>query len=264
MTPGPQPARGQNTKTSLGALGQSAVIYGHGGFGKEPQVDSGQAWMVTFTDLVALLLTFFVLLFSMSRIDEVRWQNLKDSISQGLDRVSEFKIPLPEEQLDIKRVTALPGDDLGYLTSVLDQHKEEVPSLSNLRLENRGDQLRLVLLTDRYFEPSGRKLTAAGEDALFAIGGIVASLSNRIEVAGHTAPLVGELRDRVEAWEATLVRAQTVAERLSAAGYRGDIRLRALGPRPAAGAGQDDAAQNAAGLAGRVDIIVRAHSVEDF
>ena len=264
MTVPVQTDRGRNTKPPLGALGHSAVIYGHGGFGAEPERDSGQAWMVTFTDLVALMLTFFVLLFSMSRFDEVQWQNLKDSISLGLDRVSEFKVPIPEEELDIKRVTALPGDDLGYLASVLDQHMKEVSSLSDVLLENRGDQLRLVLRTGRHFGPVGGNLTAAGEDALFAIGGIVASLSNRIEVAGYALPLELGSRDRIKTWEAALVRAQSVAGRLTSAGYRGDIPVRALGARSGTGAAQDTSAQNVPGPAGRVDIIIRAHSVEDF
>lgn len=264
MKVGPQTERASINKPPPGALGHSAVIYGHGGFGAEPQHDSGQTWMVTFTDLVALMLTFFVLLFSMSRIDEVQWQNLKDSISLGLDRVSEFKVPFPEEELDIKRVTALPGDDLGYLASVLGQHMGEVSSLSGVLLENRGDQLRLVLRTDQHFEPAGGNLTAAGEDALFAIGGIVASLSNRIEVAGHALPMQSGSRERIRTWEAALLRAQSVAARLSSAGYRGDIPLLALGARPGNGAAQGNSAQNDANLAGRVDIIIRAHSVEAF
>ncbi len=264
MTMGPKTERASVIKPPLGTLDHGAVIYGHGGFGAEPEQDSGQAWMVTFTDLVALMLTFFVLLFSMSRIDEVQWQNLKDSISLGLDRVSEFKVPFPEEELDIKRVTALPGDDLGYLASVLDQHMEEISSLSDVLIENRGDQLRLVLQTNRHFEPAGGNLTVAGEDALFAIGGIVASLSNRIEVAGHALPLETASRERIRTWEAALVRAQAVAGRLISAGYRGGIPVRALGARSGTGAAQDTSAQNYASPAGRVDIIIRAHSVESF
>jgi hypothetical protein len=41
-------------------LSASLVVY------RGRRRDNGQAWLLTFTDLTALMLTFFVLLFSMS------------------------------------------------------------------------------------------------------------------------------------------------------------------------------------------------------
>lgn len=247
-----------------GARTYGAVIYGQGGFGAGQEQISGDAWMVTFTDLVALMLTFFVLLFSMSRVDEVQWQNLKDSFALGLDRVSEFKVPMPEEELDIKRVTALPGDDLGYLASVLQQHIADIPALSESLVENQGDQLRLALWVDRLFEPSGESLTVEGDAVLFAIGGFVSSLANGIEVAGYVAPPKTGPTEREKAWGAALARAQSVASRLTSAGYRRDISVRALGVASRAGGVQDASSKGVANLAGRVDIIIRANSGEAF
>src|SRR3546814_7872199 len=47
-----------------------------------------QAWLLTFTDLTALMLTFFVLLFSMSTIEKPNWQSLVNSLAPRLDRKS--------------------------------------------------------------------------------------------------------------------------------------------------------------------------------
>jgi len=43
---------------------------------------SSQAWLVTFTDLVALMLTFFVMLFAMSKVEQRKWQNLTDALAR--------------------------------------------------------------------------------------------------------------------------------------------------------------------------------------
>jgi len=48
-------------------LSQSLLVYRGG------PSDNGQAWLLTFTDLAALMLTFFVLLFSMSTVDDSDW-----------------------------------------------------------------------------------------------------------------------------------------------------------------------------------------------
>jgi chemotaxis protein MotB len=43
---------------------------------KEAPKPSSPAWMATFSDLMALLLTFFVLLFSFSTMDAAKWANI--------------------------------------------------------------------------------------------------------------------------------------------------------------------------------------------
>ena len=47
-----------------------------------PRGRARRIWLTTFTDLAALMLTFFVLQFSMSKIDQVQWQNLADALQQ--------------------------------------------------------------------------------------------------------------------------------------------------------------------------------------
>lgn len=52
---------------------------------KAPKEEKGGApeWMVTYGDLVTLLLTFFVMLFSFSTIDAQKWQSLVSSFAGG-------------------------------------------------------------------------------------------------------------------------------------------------------------------------------------
>ncbi len=42
-------------------------------------------WMVIFADLLALLLTFFVLMFSMSSVQVAEWQAIVTSLSENLN-----------------------------------------------------------------------------------------------------------------------------------------------------------------------------------
>ena len=40
-----------------------------------------KAWMITFTDLVSLMLTFFVMLFAMSNVKIDKWESMIDVLS---------------------------------------------------------------------------------------------------------------------------------------------------------------------------------------
>lgn len=48
---------------------------------EEPQEEGAPAWMNTYGDMVTLLLTFFVLLFSFSTIDAQKWEEIVSSLS---------------------------------------------------------------------------------------------------------------------------------------------------------------------------------------
>lgn len=50
---------------------------------KEEQAPGSPAWMATFSDLMNLLLCFFVLLFSMSSLDVEKWQQVAASFSEN-------------------------------------------------------------------------------------------------------------------------------------------------------------------------------------
>ncbi len=50
-------------------------------FRKKPGDDGPDEWIVTYSDMVTLLLAFFVLLFSFSSVDAVKWQALVESFT---------------------------------------------------------------------------------------------------------------------------------------------------------------------------------------
>lgn len=48
---------------------------------EEPQEEGAPAWMNTYGDMVTLVLTFFVLLFSFSTIDKAKWEDVANSMA---------------------------------------------------------------------------------------------------------------------------------------------------------------------------------------
>ncbi len=60
---------------------------------------SAPAWMVTFADLMALMLTFFVLLYSFSKIDEEKYKSIVQSLAVGFDGVQWIKRQFAQDEL---------------------------------------------------------------------------------------------------------------------------------------------------------------------
>ena len=125
------------------------------------------AWMVTFTDLVSLMLTFFVLLFSMSNIKVDRWNDVIDALSQSLNPSSTKAQSSATASFNIATLFRKRAINLDYLTSVLDEAVANDPLLVNSQLMRLEDRLVIALPGDLLFEPGKAVLAENARKALF-------------------------------------------------------------------------------------------------
>lgn len=194
-------------------------------FGVKPAEDSGsgRVWLITFTDLVSLMLTFFVMLFAMSNVKLDEWNNISDSLSRTLK-------PTPEQQ--IKKVTATfnigtiyrkQATDIDYLSSVLEDNISDIDGLAGAQITLHEDRLVVSLRGDLLFEPGRAVLTAAARDSLFILGGIFKNIDNQIGVNGHTDPNPPSGNAYASNWELSTGRAAAVANALRRVGYQDQI-----------------------------------------
>ncbi|MDX1401445.1 MAG: flagellar motor protein MotB, partial [Kiloniellales bacterium] len=135
-------------------------------------------WLTTFTDLTALMLTFFVLQFSMSTLDEVQWQNLTDSFQSRLEKVIEKEVPRPDASLSASVTDRVPGDDLAYLGSVITQYLQDADLTGVVLLNSEFD--RIVLSVSL----RGEIGTFAGKEneILEALATLFQRLQNRVDL----------------------------------------------------------------------------------
>ena len=148
--------------------------------------DSGQAWLLTFTDLSALMLTFFVLLFSMSSIDDRQWQNLIDALSSRQTGLQEVTLALPTSDQALDEV----GEGEHHLAqaAVLKEQIAANEALTGARVRQDADRLVVSMPGDLLFASGAVAMGATGKQAVFALAGVLRNLRNVIEVAGHADP----------------------------------------------------------------------------
>lgn len=182
---------------------------------------SRSIWLISFTDLICLLLAFFVLRFSMTEPQGQRWQALSDSLATGPGRVGAM--------FNVARLDSRAPLSLDYLANLLSVQFADMPEFSGIAPVRLSDRVVLPLPDNALFLPDQSAFSERGQRILFALGGVLGHTGNRIEITGHAdqeAPAPAGGRD---VWELSLSRAVAVARALQAAGYQHRLVLRSQG-----------------------------------
>ena len=216
---------------------------------------SANAWIITFTDLIALLLAFFVLLYSMSQVEKTSWQNLVDSLAQDFNSVTKAKTSKRAVALHLDEEGTVPGADLDYLAPVLREQIAARPVLVRSVLQQRSDRLVISLPGDLVYRTNSADLAPDAEAVFFALSGVLRNLSNTVEVevfSDRSEPAAGFRSN----WALTLGRAALVVRLLAEAGYEGPIMARGYGSSRHAQSARGVMAQGLPKFSNRIDIIV--------
>ena len=191
----------------------------------QEQPAGSPAWMSTFSDLMNLLLCFFVLLFSMSTVDAEKFQMVIASLQSSLSIMPAGSMSIGEGEMVGNGISQLPNIDVYFETSsgedgdsqggkteetetetdVAEQYKEQALAESEQMAEQIEQQIEAGGLQNQVevdFNAEYVKLTLNGailfdsakanirEDAqplIAKIGTILESYdSNVIEIEGHT------------------------------------------------------------------------------
>lgn len=192
---------------------------------REPEAKPAAGWITTFSDLMNLLLCFFVLLFSMSTVDAEKFQMVIASLQSSLSIMPAGSMSIGEGEMVGNGISQLPNIDVFFETSsgedgdsqggkteetetetdVAEQYKEQALAESEQMAEKIEQQIEAGGLQNQVevdFNAEYVKLTLNGailfdsakanirEDAqplIAKIGTILENYdSNVIEIEGHT------------------------------------------------------------------------------
>lgn len=231
---------------------------------KDEQNNTGN-WLTTYSDMVTLLLTFFVLLFSFSEIDAQKFRSIMSSF-QGGAGVLEGGTSLNLDE-NLGSTEGLLEEDLEKLKDILEEYAESIGLGEEiiLSVEERGLVVRFM---DNVLFDSGKAdLKPESKEILKS----VAEILNReefkdklIKVEGHTDtdPILYSKRYPTN-WELSVIRATNVlrylveeenieGNRISSSGYS---YYRPIAPNDT----RENKAKNR-----RVDIVILRSSFEEI
>lgn len=202
---------------------------------KERSKIDPNAWMNTYSDMVTLLMCFFVMLYAASTPDQTKWQYIFQSFTNSGKYVNPFvmdKDPNLSSNPDDDGNSMEPPGSTGDPNNNITNSEKDLPTdFNNFSTWASGiaenseysDDISVIVnssgsitirFTDSvFFEPNSAVLTAAGRTAinkfvpgLRAIGKFIGGIT----VAGHTAQGIGEVND----WDLSGARASSVLKHM--------------------------------------------------
>jgi len=200
-------------------------------------------WLISFTDLMCLMLAFFVLAFSMSEPVRERWQALASSFSARQIEGRSGAV------FNISMLNPRSPINLDYLGTLLGGQFSRDPDLKAVEAARQDDRVVIGLPDNLLFEPGQAAFSERGRQALFLLGGVLGHISNRIEVLGHAEVEAVPPEGERDPWELSLSRAVAVGTALHQAGYQRHLAVRAVGMAPGG--------HPAVGRAHLIDVVVR-------
>jgi len=166
----------------------------------EEEEEGAPAWVVTFGDLMSLLLCFFVLLLSFSEMDRNRYRVVSGSVKNafGIQR----KTPIFDSPKGSKMI-AREFDQAIVLTKIEDIIKPIIDELNDefdefkghVEVESTENQVTIRMMGEATFDTGKADLRSNFIPLLRKIGEVLAKTRGEIIVAGHTdnVPLIGDL-----------------------------------------------------------------------
>jgi len=225
----------------------------------EGEEQSTSLWLITFTDIMALMLTFFVLLYSMSQPLEEDWKEITRGLHSQFTRTyAAPELKGPQDSVNIDKIDFSKAQDLSYLNSVLANLISRDQRLKNIVLIPQSDHLIASVPQELLFESGQAEVSAKGKQVLFSLGNAMTRIKNRIEIIGHTdpRPIQNARQDVSSNWELSLARAGHVAAVLRNAGYERPVIVRGLSSARYEDLPEEMNEEERLSLARRVDIMI--------
>ena len=187
------------------------------------QEEASVAWMITFADLVSLMLTFFVMLFSMSSVKVDVWEKMIDALNRTVAPTEVLRDTPPAAPLNIAKTFRKRAINLDYLNAVLRENIADDPILGESRINMMADRMVISLPGRILFDLNSAVLRDDARAAVFRLGGLLRNVGNQLAVGGHADPAPPQSGAFPSNWELSLARAGAVVNELSRAGYEDAI-----------------------------------------
>ncbi len=220
-------------------------------------------WLVTFTDIMGLMLTFFVMMFAMSEPRNEEWEQVKSALQSEIGKVyGAAYMQGTEETIDLSKINYGRALDVRYLEELLGNVVENNEALKTVTLIPQPGSVVLSLPQDLLFDPGQATIKESGRKVLYTLGGSLTRMRNRIEIDGHAdpRPVEGASSGFSNNWELSLARAANVAAILENVGYQQSIGISGYGSGRYQDLGTISDETQRQDLARRVDIIIMNHA----
>ncbi len=218
---------------------------------------NNERWLITYSDLITLLMVFFVLMYSMSQVDIAKYSAVANSLSLVLtgQSMSMMEAPGPSMAEGLSSSDQAAAAAAAAAAMANQAQMEEIEAIITKFIETRDSQISssgsndsettrlseqiiiyeqerglVISFKDALLFGSGSSdLTPVAREIIKEVGKPLVGIPNYIRVEGHTDDLPINTSKFPSNWELSVMRATNVVHVLSEASGISADRLAAIG-----------------------------------
>ncbi|MCC0782094.1 flagellar motor protein MotB [Clostridioides sp. ES-S-0108-01] len=204
-------------------------------YDEDEKEENNERWLLTYSDLITLLMIFFVIMYSMSNVDAEKYKQLSQSLnsafggSAGVIEGGNSKIEPGSDNLD-----SLQNVEFKKVGEEIQKYLNEngMANSVSLKVQDRGLVIRLK---DTILFDTGKSIVKDNSrDKIIQIGKMLNEMNSYMRVEGHTDNMSIKNSEFKSNWDLSVMRATNVVQllidnagispdKLSAVGY-GEFR----------------------------------------
>lgn len=186
----------------------------------EPPMSNKKIWLISFTDLMGLMVSFFILCFSMTAPRVAEFKAVSESFTRETGTYKGPPLMMGNvDTISMPRVHYDQGLDAAYLAQVLEQKRTEVPAFKNLKSKLIGRNIDITLPLGDIINVKAVALGRDTRDAVAELARLLQTIPNQIEL--RVDPASTSVDDVTRA----LTQGQVVLAGLHNAGLRADMPI---------------------------------------
>jgi len=194
-------------------------------FEESPFAEGGEKdrYLITYADLITLLLGLFILLYTASNLDVQKYEKMVNAIGNVFGGPTQTIKVIPDAEIPIT-------PPLGNLKSDITSLIEKNNYTSSIKLEENSRGVTIHILEDIVFPSGSAELKKSSKIVLQQLAAIIKKLPNDVRIEGHTDNIPISTSQFPSNWHLSVARALSTAyylmteqglnpEKLSIVGY---------------------------------------------
>ncbi|NOY87909.1 MAG: OmpA family protein, partial [FCB group bacterium] len=188
-----------------------------------------ERWLLTYSDLITLLLAFFIVMYSMSRIDAKRFGKMAEALN-GVLKGGTSILEQKEDNQSVKGHGLLKLGNLKMIQKQINERFKNVGLDNKVQTEITERGLVIHIMESALFKEGSAKLEPKAMRILDIVYERIANLPNHIRIEGHTDNRPIHTKLFPSNWELSTARATAVVryfidnykmspDKISALGY---------------------------------------------
>ncbi len=206
---------------------------------KPEEHENHERWLVSYADFITLLFAFFVVMYSVSSINEGKYRVASESMiaaftnQKPLGQMAVMDLPMEQSRPAMESKLTMRLDDFQVYLKAANSVESIDLSKKDVTVQNTTRGISIQIKDDVLFDSGSAEINPAVRELLDLIGALVKDLPNLISIEGHTDGVPIHTAAFPSNWELSATRATTLVryfinqqhlapERFAAIGFGGE------------------------------------------